>query len=150
MKTMWSLVLLLVCQACVAEPKAMQHSDKVTLSIMAPDGTPENWVGGYAPDKERGIVLSLDMDIPQVKIILVSDVNAMEGQCGKRQREHLFFLRFESPSKNKKLSTRIDPPCLVKNSAVLKLQVETQEGKRYFNTVTFTSRYGYGHTYSDQ
>jgi len=88
--------------------------------------------------------ITVEFDLDNVTAILITDMNAKNNKCGKKQKEKLFYLAFPKPEKNvKHIRTIINGPCLVDNEAILRLRVSTVGEKYYENIITILSAHHY-------
>jgi len=145
MKYLLLLPLLAYIQTSCAESNKFSSIKNNELNIYAStfDGkhidNPKNWLRFYEHEKitiENRIYITARFDVPKVVAIVVTDINAEMKHCGPKQKKFMLYLSFDPKANLKRVTTRIAKPCFVKNKAVLKLNVKTQDGNRYYNIAT--------------
>jgi len=150
-------MLSFINSACAIENefKSVQ-SDKLNILARTHDGKPESWLRFYNVDVaekneyEKRIYITAEFGVDSVTDMIITDMNAMNKECGEKKEKHILYLAFD-PAKNvKKITTRIHLPCLVKNKAVFKLVVKTANGGRYYNTTSLKAHPdAFGAVYKD-
>lgn len=121
-------------------------SNKLDIYASRYDGKPidkpQNWLRFYEHENitiENRIYITASFNIRNVTTLVITDLNAEKKLCGTNQKKFLQYLAFEPDTNLKKVTTRISKPCFVKNQAVLKLNVKTQDGQRLYNIVSLTA-----------
>ena len=147
MKLIIILVSSLYLQSACAETNqyGSVKTDKLYIAAKTHDNKPENWLKYYKVNSsentqhEKRIYIAAHFNIKNVTHMIITDVNASNNKCGKKQEKEVLYLSI-NPDKNiHKVSTRIHLPCLFKRNAILKLAVKTSTGERYYNTTTLTA-----------
>lgn len=147
MKLFYTAILLAFFQPTYAEDKVESiQNDKLKILASTHDGKPidkpENWLRFYQlkePSVENRIYITAEFDVPDVKAIIIKDVNALNKKCGPKHMETFLYLAFDPTNNLKKITTRIHKPCFVERKAVFELLVKTSDGKRYHNITTLTA-----------
>jgi len=150
-------MLSFINSACAIENEFKSiKSDKLNISARTHDGKPESWLRFYNVDVakeneyEKRIYITAEFDVDNVTDMIITDMNAVNKECGAKKEKHILYLALE-PTKNIKIiTTRIRLPCLVKNKAVFKLVVKKANGGRYYNITTLNAHPdAFGAVYKD-
>ncbi len=137
---LFSLVAYLQVSCADVKPKSMIKSSNLNIYASTYNGNPvlksDNWLRFYQHEDntiENRIYITAEFNVENAIAIVVADINAENKLCGENQKKFLLYLAFEPNVNLKKITTRIHKPCFVRNKAVLKLNVKTQDGHRYYN-----------------
>ena len=158
--TVFIVLLCFIAPATADEYKPPEPIQSDKLGIIAKavteddDGSnPKGWMRFYEFTIKRGVenivYLTAKFDINNVQSIIISDENAVNNKCGRKQKRRLLHLHFSDPGKNQKeIMTRLEKPCFVGREAIYKLSVKTADNKHYYNyTKLIASKYAFDYVY---
>ena len=139
MKYLMFVLMVVFSLSINAKEKNYAHSDKLSI----------NGLGVIHYDRMMGVEpanwITAKFDFDNVIALKITDINAKNNKCGKKQKKELFYIVFQKPAKAvKSIRIRINGPCLVEHrDAILRLRIKTADEKYYENTITILSAHHY-------
>jgi len=142
MKIILVLILFIVSNAGMSEAI---KSDNVKLHLLSSLNADTLEITDTWTEPAPFIYLGIELNIPNVKKIVIRDENLKKGECKHREgQRQLYFLTVDKPIKSTRLTFIVDHPCAtgMRSKANLSIHVVTFDKKHYYNELTFKSIYG--------
>jgi len=154
MKCIFFLIIIFVSHTLLANDNKTIKSEKLSIIGGGPNSEPTNWLQYHGLKKEtdnNDALITIKLGLPNIKEIIVTDLNTINNKCNKKTRTTLLHLFLEKDNKTKELSAFVPLPCLDGLKAVLELTVSTVNKKRYSKVVQLNASVGAfkGHWSSD-